>query len=258
MYTSDSDQVAVLMHTGHYLPSMTIPPTLLEVRAVVRVVPPEESYTSTSRNGIRSRSWGTVRQGHSYKVESCRAVTVNGATIDLEAGANRVSPVAPTFFPNVVESVVNTRASAANSERRQRLIREVTVQYNLRNEPWLKYNVAAVADQGFKKSQWTAARLRRESLYLETHSQRYELSFEGDVEAVDDGGEGLVGEDKYRWARCPEARRSRRRVGSECRSRGRSWRRSSPGSRRTSAGAGSVSIAGEEVNVVRLQFLSRT
>ena len=115
MYTSDSDLVAVLMHTGHYLPSMTIPPSLLEVRAVVRVVPPEESYTSTSRNGIRSRSWGTVRQGHSYKVESCRAVTVNGATIDLEAGANRVSPVAPTFFPNVVESVVNTRASAANS-----------------------------------------------------------------------------------------------------------------------------------------------
>ena len=201
-----------------------------------------------------------MRQGHSYKVESCRAVTVNGATIDLEAGANRVSPVAPTFFPNVVESVVNTRASAANSERRQRLIREVTVQYNLCNEPWLKYNVAAVADQGFKKSQWTAARLRRESLYLETHSQRYELSFEGDVEAVDDGGEGLVGEDKYRWARClkPKPLAETRRLGVplpreelETVKSGLAWED-------VKFGAGSVSIAGEEVNVVRLQFLSRT
>ena len=155
---------------------------------------------------------------------------------------------------------MNTRASAANSERRQRLIREVTVQYNLCNEPWLKYNVAAVADQGFKKSQWTAARLRRESLYLETHSQRYELSFEGDVEAVDDGGEGLVGEDKYRWARCREAQAAAetRRLGVPLPRR--SWRRSRPGSRGRTIkfGAGSVSIAGEEVNVVRLQFLSRT
>ena len=260
VYTSDSDLVAVLMHTGHYLPSMTIPPSLLEVRAVVRAVPPEESYASTSRNGIRSRSWGTVRQGHSYKVESCRAVTVNGATIDLEAGANRVSPVAPTFFPNVVESVVNTRASAANSERRQRLIREVTVQYNLCNEPWLKYNVAAVADQGFKKSQWTAARLRRESLYLETHGQRYELSFEGDAEAVDDKGEGLAGEDKYRWARClkPKPLAEMRRLGVplpreelEAVKSGLKWED-------VKFGAGSVSIAGEEVNVVRLHFLSRT
>jgi hypothetical protein len=33
------------------------------------------------------------------------------------------------------------------SERRQRLIQEVTVQYNLCNEPWLKYSIAAVADQ---------------------------------------------------------------------------------------------------------------
>ena len=55
-------------------------------------------------------------------------------------------------------------------------------------------------------------RLRRESLYLETHGQRFELSYDGD-EAADaaaaeaavngDGGEGMVvGEDTYRWARC--------------------------------------------------------
>lgn len=53
---------------------------------------------------------------------------------------------------------------------------EVTIQYNLCNEPWLKYSMAAVADRGLKASQWTSARLRTEVLYLETHKQRYELS----------------------------------------------------------------------------------
>ena len=36
---------------------------------------------------------------------------------------------------------------------------EVTVQYNLCNEPWVKYSMASVADRGLKPSQWTSARL---------------------------------------------------------------------------------------------------
>ena len=97
---------------------------------------------------------------------------------------------------------------------------------------------------------------RRESLYLETHSQRYEL-FEGDVEAVDDGGEGLVGEvvpvagclkpkplaETRRLEAAPEEELETVKSGS--------WED-------VKFSAGSVSIAGEEVNVVRLQFLSRT
>lgn len=53
---------------------------------------------------------------------------------------------------------------------------EVTIQYNLCNEPWLKYSMPAVADRGLKASQWTSARLHKEVIYLETHNQRYELS----------------------------------------------------------------------------------
>ncbi len=40
--------------------------------------------------------------------------------------------------------------------------------YNLCNEPWLKYTLAALADRGLKPSAWTSARLREETLYLET------------------------------------------------------------------------------------------
>ncbi len=52
----------------------------------------------------------------------------------------------------------------------------MTVQYNLCNEPRIKYSMAAVADRGLKPSQWTSARLRGEVMVLETHRARYELS----------------------------------------------------------------------------------
>jgi len=277
-YTSDSDLVAVLMHTGYYLPSLTIPPSLLEVRAVVRAMPQEDGYASTSRNGIRSRSWGAVKAGCSYKLESCRAVTVNGTSIDLEPSPLRISQVVPTYFPNHVEAVINTRSSAANSERRQKLIQEVTVQYNLCNEPWLKYSIAAVADQGFKRSQWTSARLRRDTLYLETHSQRFELSWDGEEqggdseggggggsgEAAAGGGEGgaagAVAEDTYRWARCitPLPLGVTRSLGiplpkdtlTDVKA-GLKWDE-------IKWGSASVDVAGTEYTIVRLHFLSRT
>ena len=47
-------------------------------------------------------------------------------------------------------------------------VQEVTVQFNLCNEPWLKYNMLLVADQGLRRQQWTSARLHRDALYLET------------------------------------------------------------------------------------------
>ncbi len=39
--------------------------------------------------------------------------------------------------------------------------------FNLTNEPWLKYNMPAVADRGLKPHEWTSARLHSSVLYLE-------------------------------------------------------------------------------------------
>lgn len=262
MYTSDSDVVAALMHTGFWLPGSTCPPQLLELVATARAVPPAEQYLSTSRNGIRSRSWGRVLTGFSYKVEACRAITVNNQTIELTGDPERIKPCAPTFFPNVVESVVNTRASQANAERRQRLIQEVTIQYNLCNEPWLKYSVASVCDQGFKRSEWTSARLRRETLYLETHTKRYELSYDGPVfdEEEENYDEVNAPEaDVYRWGRCatPRDLRQTAELGVPLPKEelvdvvtGVKWNE-------IGFDLNSVTIKGEEYKVVRLQWLPR-
>ena len=56
---------------------------------------------------------------------------------------------------------LNSTASAC-------VLQEVTITYNLCNEPWLKYSMAVVADRGLRPSQWTSARLYSEVMYVET------------------------------------------------------------------------------------------
>lgn len=188
VYTDDSDLVAVLMHTGYYRPTASQPPcSVHELRATVRVLPPQDSYTSTLRNNIRSRAWGAA-SGCSFSVEQCRISKVGGGHIDLEPCLTRISAVAPTLAPAAMERTMTTRAALSNAYRQQRFVQEVTIQYNLCNEPWMKYSMSIVADRGLKKSQFTSARLRKgEVLYLETHRKRYELSYDGEKVACNGG-----------------------------------------------------------------------
>lgn len=184
IYTDDSDLVAVLMHTGYCRPTASSPPSAIqELRATIRVLPPQECYTSTLRNNVRSRAWGAAI-GCSYCVERCCIVKKGGGTIDLEPCLTHTSSVEPTLAPVAVERSMTTRAAASNALRQQRFVREVTIQYNLCNEPWIKYSISIVADKGLKKPLYTSARLKKgEVLYLETHSQRYELCFTGEKTA---------------------------------------------------------------------------
>ncbi|KAF8688759.1 hypothetical protein HU200_042238 [Digitaria exilis] len=234
IYTNDSDLVAVLMHTGYCSPTSSPPPSAIqELRATVRVLPPQESYTSTLRNNVRSRAWG-AGIGCSFRIERCCIVKKGGGTIDLEPRLSHTSAVEPTLAPVAVERTMTTRAAASNALRQQRFVREVTIQYNLCNEPWLKYSISIVADKGLKKSLYTSARLKKgEVIYLETHFNsfhRYELCFNGekarsigsnssasDAEAEkhqnsshhsQNGDRGSVEHelrDVFRWSRCKKA-----------------------------------------------------
>eukprot|EP00262_Sarcandra_glabra_P011518 TRINITY_DN2780_c0_g1_i1.p1 TRINITY_DN2780_c0_g1~~TRINITY_DN2780_c0_g1_i1.p1 ORF type:complete len:817 (+),score=173.64 TRINITY_DN2780_c0_g1_i1:177-2627(+) len=181
IYTDDSDLVAVLMHTGYCRPTASPPPPAIhELRATIRVLPPQDCYTATLRNNVRSRAWGAAI-GCSYRVERCCIVKKGGGSIDLEPCLTHISAVEPTLAPVSVERTITTRAAASNALRQQRFVREVTIQYNLCNEPWVKYSISAVADKGLKKPLYTSARLKKgEVLYLETHLTRYELCFNGE------------------------------------------------------------------------------
>ena len=87
----------------------------------------------------RPEGEGPGRQRAAAAAAAAAADVATTTTVPLSPDPDRFHlATTPTFFPNNVESVVNTR-ERANSERRGKLVREVTVQYNLRNEPWLKY-----------------------------------------------------------------------------------------------------------------------
>mmetsp|Transcript_26966 Transcript_26966/g.51389 ORF Transcript_26966/g.51389 Transcript_26966/m.51389 type:complete len:409 (+) Transcript_26966:186-1412(+) len=202
VYTDDSDLVAVLTHTGFFLPSASPPPpAIVELRVFLRPLPPQEGYDSKARNGIRSRAWGAARTGCSFRIEACKAVTLGGTSVDLDVSLARTPAAVPTFVQSAEMRVLNTRSAANSQERRQRFIQEVTVQYNLCNEPWLKYSMSVVADRGLSASQLTSARLRKEVLLLETHEERYELSCDGCGRVATDATTPLE-EDTYRWVRC--------------------------------------------------------
>lgn len=181
VYTYDSDLVAVLMHTGYCRPTVSRPPSAIqELRACIRVLPPQDCYISTLRNNVRSRAWG-ASTGCSFRVEWCCIVKKSGGTIDLEPCHTYTSAIEPTLVPMAVERAITTRAAASNTSRKQRFVREVTIQYNLCNEPWIKYSISIVADKGLKRPLYTSARLKKgEVLYLESHSCRYELCFAGE------------------------------------------------------------------------------
>ncbi|MCH85074.1 zinc finger CCCH domain-containing protein 13-like, partial [Trifolium medium] len=140
---------------------------------LIHVSKEDTGYISTLRNNVRSRPWGAAI-GCSYRVERCCIVKKGGGTTDLEPCLTHTSTIEPSLAPMAVERTVTTRAAASNTSRKQRFIREVSIQYNLCNEPWIKYSISIVADKGLKRPLYTSARLKKgEVLYLETHSCRY-------------------------------------------------------------------------------------
>ncbi|KAL4425450.1 hypothetical protein ABPG75_009466 [Micractinium tetrahymenae] len=208
VYTEDSDLVAVLMHCGYWYHSLTHPPAqVAEVRAVLKPQAPLERYPSTARNSIRSRAWAAPVEGCSYSVEKCWVVTRSGTSVDLAPNLEGVPAAAPTFTPSHLERII-TRSSGAGG--RQRQVQEVTVMFNLVNEPWPKYSLHAVADRGLRPHEWTSARLKASVLYLESHKERFELAHLPPAAAA--GGNEPDGEagapppaERYRFSRCRRA-----------------------------------------------------
>ena len=83
--------------------------------------------------------------------------------------------------------------SAAGPAARQRHVQEVTVIFNMVNEPWTKYTPTAICDRGLKPHDWTSSRLHSHVLYLESHTTRYEVSLvEGDT----------ADQERFKFAKC--------------------------------------------------------
>jgi hypothetical protein len=74
VYTADTDLFAAMVHEA-VLPSKCTeqpfawPSAVLNLRAILRVKPPQKGYQGTLRNGMRSRSWPNKCFDFSYSLE---------------------------------------------------------------------------------------------------------------------------------------------------------------------------------------------
>lgn len=93
-------------------------------------------------------------------------ITRTGVAVELAPCINELPATQATVQPNPGDwQALNPRHAGHKGIK---LSQEVSVQFNLVNEPWLKYSLGAVADKGLKLTQLTSARLRSEALLLET------------------------------------------------------------------------------------------
>ncbi len=167
VYSDDSDLVAVLVHTGHVKLKATAPKMPLLVS--LRVCPAQASYASSDRNGLKSRAWSEAHDGLSYKVERCLQHT-SGVVPPPELSLLRPSTQTRQFPGSLVQIAPGPGQTFVVPPA------ACLVVFSLSNEPWYKYSLALVADQGTDPSRWTSVRMQREALYLESPSRRYELA----------------------------------------------------------------------------------
>lgn len=117
--------------------------------------------------------------------------TKSGNTMELRPTTEDNPAPLPTFAPAFTERQVNTRGAASGG--RHRPLQEVSLQYSLCNEPWLKYTFVNIADRGLKRCQWTSSRLQEEAIFFETRTERFQLA-----RAADSAGSSGSGGDQVR------------------------------------------------------------
>lgn len=212
---------------------------------VIKLHPPQPNYPSLARNNIRSRAWGApIEDGCCFSIEKAWAVTRSGTTMDLSPTPEGMQPAAPTFTPALLERIT-TRSAGAGAKQRNN--QELTVIYNLVNEPWPKYTLMAVADRGLKPHEWTSARLQTAVLYMESATQRYELARKGNVNGVE----------LYQFSRCKKllTEAMMEKVGIPLPAKEKEVLYDSLEWEKLAWGANGVSIKGKDFYLVRVRFM---
>ncbi|CAG8446488.1 14521_t:CDS:2 [Ambispora leptoticha] len=185
VYTDDSDVVAVLIHTGHFMPKPQKPqwsPNFpdYDLGVTIRVLPKLIQYTSCSRNRIKSRSWGN-HHGVSFKIESVRKMK-EGEAISRARGGERKQRL--QRFHRL------KRLAFGDSERDNSQLFEhgtalkfnigeqsAVLKFNIDGDPCFKYSPHLMANQ-----ENLAKQFRKEVMFLENDEERFEISYDPRVE----------------------------------------------------------------------------
>ena len=165
IYTSDSDMVCVLQHSGYYNINDYTPTEIAGLNIFLRVSKARAAYNSSLKNGVRSKKLNNF-QGHSIKVEGYKEIKYLGDEQELKAMAARMPSNS-----EYERKKPNPQRLADNM-----YYTEFNMVFNLSFEMWLAYSLPAICDKGRDFKDFTSHRLKKSVLYIETSSQRFEIS----------------------------------------------------------------------------------
>ena len=165
IYTSDSDMVCVLQHSGYYNINDYIPTEIEGLSIYLRVSKGRAAYNSSLKNGVRSKKLNNYH-GHSIKVEGFSDRTFLGTEEELKSMAARMPSNS-----EYKRKKPNPQRLADNM-----YYTEFNMVFNLSFEMWLAYSLPAICDKGRDFKDFTSYRLKKNVLYIETANQRFEIS----------------------------------------------------------------------------------
>ena len=165
IYTSDSDIVCVLQHSGFYHINDYTPTDIEGLSIYLRVSRARAAYNSSLKNGVRSKKLNNY-QGHSIKVEGFSNRNFLGTEEELKAMAAKMPSNS-----EYKRKKPNPQRLADNM-----YYTEFNMVFNLSSEMWLAYSLPAICDKGRDFKDFTSYRLKKNVLYIETPNQRFEIS----------------------------------------------------------------------------------
>ncbi|KAG0056200.1 hypothetical protein BGZ83_006109 [Gryganskiella cystojenkinii] len=218
VYTDDSDIVAMLIHSGLFIPPVEplIPesdildsttvnqqhnfvsnpikhkcPTY-DVAVILRVLPTLVRYQGSIRNRIKSRTWNTKHDGVSFRIESIRKLTIGEA---LNRGRSQSKRRIKESDVERQRVLANVQDDSTESLQNERAMRTATFEFTRQGDPCFKYTPELVMDRDDGMShKWTSWRFKKEVLILENDEERYEISLQHQA------GTGSRVFDQYRFA----------------------------------------------------------
>ncbi|KAG0249706.1 hypothetical protein BG011_009009 [Mortierella polycephala] len=200
VYTDDSDVVAMLIHSGTFIPPInshssepdSIQPTSqqhnfvtdpikhicpgYDLAVTLRVLPKLIKYQGSIRNRIKSRTWATGHDGVSLQIESVRKLCAGEA---LNRGRGQSKHRMKEYNQERLRVLSNVHDETTESLQNERAMRTATFEFTHQGDPCFKYSPELVMDRhdGLSRK-WTSWRLKKEVLILENDEERYEISLQ--------------------------------------------------------------------------------
>lgn len=166
IYTSDSDVVCILQHSGYFEIKELSPTNIQGVSVFFRVSKSRSTYNSTLKNGIKSRKLNNY-QGHSIKPEKYTLLVEKfGSQTELLEMASRMPKI----------SLYERHKPQSKKLLDYQSFREFNISFNFSNELWWAYSLPAIADKGYDFKDYLSWKLKDKVLYIENNQKRYEIS----------------------------------------------------------------------------------